>query len=368
MTNLRKLRHRNVKDLKADDLGCRLSVTGKSLKEHVLTQVIQFKPTDDQFAWTFGGVAPVMHITSGTVLDLYTEDCFAGKIRSESDLVSISCKFPFLNPQTGPFFIAGAQPGDTLAIHFVSIEPARDWAVSSTVPLFGALTSTHTTATLQPPLPELTWIWEIDKAENTCTFRAKDSDFKRALPLEPMHGTVGVAPANLEVRSALVPDTHGGNLDTPEMKAGVTCYLGVNVEGALFSLGDGHARQGEGESCGVAVECAMNTKVLVELIKGVSTPWPRIESDTHIMTTGSARPLEDAFRVAQHDMVTWLSELLDLSVMDAYQFASQAVTSPLANVCDTNYTSVAKVLKSYLGDKQPYAGAHRHLRAIALSL
>ncbi len=122
--------------------------------------------------------------------------------------------------------------------------------------------------------------------------------------MDPMHGTVGVAPANLEVRSALVPDAFGGNMDTPEMRAGVTCYLGVNVEGALFSLGDGHARQGEGETCGVAVECAMNTVLAVDLVKGGPCPWPRLESDTHIMSAGSARPLEDAFRIAQHDMVT----------------------------------------------------------------
>ena len=122
-----------------------------------------------------------------------------------------------------------------------------------------------------------------------------------------MHGTVGVAPANLEARSSLVPDAHGGNMDTPEMRAGVTCYLGVNVEGALFSIGDGHARQGEGETCGVAVECAMDTVVIVDLIKGTPCPWPRIESDTHLMSTGSARPLEDAFRIAQLDLVQWVA-------------------------------------------------------------
>ena len=83
-----------------------------------------------------------------------------------------------------------------------------------------------------------------------------------------MHGTVGVAPALFEARSSLVPDAHGGNMDTPEMRAGVTCYLGVNVEGALFSIGDGHCRQGEGETCGVAVEAAMDTVLTIDLVKG----------------------------------------------------------------------------------------------------
>ena len=137
------------------------------------------------------------------------------------------------------------------------------------MPLFGALTGTHLTALLQESLPEVVWVWQLDASSRTCRFAA------------------------------------GGVPDTPEMRAGVTYYLGVNVSGALLSLGDGHARQGEGETCGVAVECAMNTVLVVDLIKGVSCPWPRLESDTHIMSAGSARPLEDAFRIARHDMVAW---------------------------------------------------------------
>ena len=251
-------------------------------------------------------------------------------------------------------------------MHFISVEPARDWAASTTVPLFGALTSTHLTATLQDPLPEVVWIWELDRAAGLCRFSARDSDYTADLPMNPMHGTVGVAPANLEVRSALVPDAFGGNMDTPEMRAGVTCYLGVNVPGAMMSIGDGHARQGEGETCGVAVECAMNTVLAVELLKGVATPWPRLESDTHIMSTGSVRPLEDAFRIAQADLVSWVSELTGLSALDAYQFLSQSVEAPLANVVDTNYTSVAKVRKDWLpGSSQTMRGMHDHLREVA---
>ncbi|MFK0140017.1 acetamidase/formamidase family protein [Streptomyces murinus] len=331
-------------------------------------RILTVRPEPDEYAWTFGGAAPVARIAPGTVLDLFTEDCFAGRVRSEKDLVSEVCEFPFLNPQTGPFHIEGAEPGDTVAVHFVSIEPARDWAASTTVPLFGALTSTHATASLQPPLPERVWIWELDRARRTALFRARDSDFERELPLEPMHGTVGVAPANLEVRSALVPDAHGGNMDTPEMRAGVTCYLGVNVEGALLSLGDGHARQGEGETCGVAVECAMNTVVIVDLLKGVTTPWPRLESDTHIVSTGSARPLEDAFRISQADLVRWLVRDYGFSELDAYQFATQTVESPLANVCDTNYTCVAKLRKEWLPARETYRGVHARLRETARAL
>ncbi len=325
-----------------------------------------FRPTPEQFVWTFGGAGPIARIPAGVVLEVFTEDCFAGKVRGPHDLVSEVCDFPFLNPQTGPFYIEGAAVGDTVAVHFVDLQPARDWGASTTVPLFGALTSTPTTATLQPALPERVWIWDVDAAESACTFHAIDSDHTVVLPMDPMHGTVGVAPANFEVRSALVPDAHGGNLDTPEMRIGATCYLGVNVEGALLSIGDGHARQGEGETCGTAIEIAMNTVIAIELIKGVPTPWPRIETDTYIMSTGSAKPLEDAFRIAQLDLIQWASAATGMSQLDAYQLLSQAVESPLANVCDVNYTSVAKVAKAYLpSGTNPYGDAHSRLRATA---
>src|SRR5207302_4468894 len=140
---------------------------------------------------------------------------------------------------------------------------------------------------------------------------------------DPMHGTVGVAPANFEAKSSLVPDYYGGNMDTPEMRAGTTCYLGVNVEGALFSLGDGHCRQGEGETCGVAVEAAMDTVVVVDILKGTATPWPRLESDEYVMSTGSARPLEDAFRISQLDLVQCLAAEFGMDPLDSYQLVSQ---------------------------------------------
>ncbi len=327
--------------------------------------VVEYRPDARELAWTFGGVPPVRTVAPGTVLELWTEDAFAGKVRAETDLVSRVCEFPFVNPQTGPFQVEGAEPGDTLAVHFVSIEPSRDWAVSTTVPLFGALTATHITAMLHEPLPEVVWVWQLDRATRTCRFRARDGGWAVDLPMDPMHGTLGVAPANLEVRSSLVPDAFGGNMDTPELRTGVTCYLGVNVPGALVSLGDGHARQGEGETCGVAVECAMDTVVVLDLVKGAPCPWPRIESDTHIMSTGSARPLEDAFRIAQSDMVSWLHADFGLDVLDAYQLVSQAVEAPLANVVDVNYTSVAKMAKRWLPPREVFAGTHGKLRAAA---
>src|SRR5690625_5471003 len=141
-------------------------------------------------------------------------------------------------------------------------------------------------------------------------------------------------------------------MDCLEMRPQTTAYYRGNVPGALFSLGDGNARQGEGESCGVAVETAMNTVFILEVIKGGGPAWPRIESDEYLMTTGSVKPLEDAFRIANVEMVNWISELLEISTMDAYQLVSQTNLSPVANVVDTVYTMVCKVPKKVLGDRK----------------
>jgi acetamidase/formamidase len=211
------------------------------------------------------------------------------------------------------------------------------------------------------------WIYEVDRAARTVTYRATESEHITELPLDPMHGTVGVAPAAFEARSSLVPDAHGGNMDTPEMRAGVTCYLGVNVEGALFSIGDGHCRQGEGETCGVAVEAAMDTVITIDLVKGRPTPWPRLESDTHIMSTGSARPLEDAFRIAHADLVAWMVEEYGLEALDAYQLLTQVSESPVANVVDPNYTFLVKVAKTYLPRGDAYGGVHARLGEVGRS-
>jgi len=326
-------------------------------------EVVSFPPDKAQYAWTFGGVEPVMKVKPGDVLELFTEDCFAGLVQGVDDLPSRL--ITAFNPQTGPFYVDGAEPGDTLALHLVSLEPARDWAVSTTFPLFGALTSTTRTVTLQDPLDEVVWLYEVDRERRSVGFQARRGDYSVELPLEPMHGTVGVAPAGGEARSTLVPDAHGGNMDTPEMRAGTTCYLGVNVEGALFSLGDGHYRQGEGETCGVAVEGAMNTVLIVELIKDTPTPWPRLEDDTYIMSTGSARPLEDAFRIAHGDLVLWLADAFAMDRLDAYQLVSQISESPVANVCDPNYTFVAKAPKRYLPSPDVYASTRARLKEMA---
>ena len=221
---------------------------------------------------------------------------------------------------------------------------------------------------LQEALPDTTWIYHLDRARNTVTFDARFGDLSVDLPVQSMLGTIGVAPAAHEVRTSLVPERFGGNMDSPEVRAGTTVYLGVNVEGALFSLGDGHYRQGEGESCGTAVEGAMDSTIIVELIKGGAPAWPRFEDDAHWMTVGSTRPLEDSWRIGNVEMVRWLEELYSLHTMDAYQLLSQISLAPIANVVDANYSVVVKAPKAVLPTASAYGGIHADLRARARAL
>ncbi|WP_026536088.1 acetamidase/formamidase family protein [Arthrobacter sp. H14] len=330
--------------------------------------LVEFTPTREQLAYTFGGAAPVMTVQPGAVLKLWSEDAFNHALTSVDDISSEKVDLRFVNPQTGPFYVEGAEPGDTLAIHIADLTPARNWGASATIPFFGGLTSTDRTAFLQESLPDTTWIYHLDTERQTVGFQARFGDFEVALPLEPMLGTIGVAPPGGEVRSSLVPERFGGNMDSPEVKAGTTVYLGVNVEGALFSIGDGHYRQGEGEACGTAVEGAMTSTIIVELIKGGAPAWPRLETDGHWMVVGSSRPMEDSWRIGQVELIRWFGDLFGLHPMDAYQLLTQTALAPVANAVDANYSVVVKAAKSLFPAAQAFDGMHAELRNRAARL
>ena len=333
-------------------------------------EIIEFKPTTDQLAYTFGGCAPRLKIKPGTAVRLWAQDAFNNTIQSVNDLSSEKVDMRYVNPQTGPFFIEGAEPGDALAIHIVDMKPARSYGISSTIPFFGGLTSTDRTAMLQEPLPDTTWVYEVNTERQSVGFEARYGDMKVEFPIECMFGTIGVAPAGNEVRSALVPERFGGNMDSPEVRKGSTIYLGVNVAGALFSIGDGHYRQGEGEACGTAVEGAMDAIIIIDLIKGAAPAWPRIENDEFYMTVGSSRPMEDSWRIGQVELVRWFQELYGLHQLDAYQLLSQITKAPIANVVDANFSVVIKAAKELVPFASAFKGMHESLkeRAKGLSL
>src|SRR5436305_12780908 len=144
--------------------------------------VVEVVPTVEQYAFTFGGVAPLRRVAPGTALRLWSDDAFCGALRSTKDLSSEKVHLRFVNPQTGPFFVEGAEPGDALVLHFVAMDPARDFGASAAIPFSGGLTSPDRVFTLQQPLPDTTWIYEPDRARTTVTFPASDGDVTAELP------------------------------------------------------------------------------------------------------------------------------------------------------------------------------------------
>jgi amidase len=293
------------------------------------------------YPYTFGRYhEPIARVKPEETVVLYTEDCFEGKVHSEQDLPS-KVAGKYLNPQTGPIYVEGAAPGDTLAVHIHDVTVTRDWAVSAQIPFFGGLTATTMTRTLQDPLPEKVWIY---RRQEDGRFAYSD---RFSIAPHPFMGTIGTAP-DIEALSALTPFTHGGNMDVPDVKSGNTVYLPVNVPGAYFSTGDCHVAQGEGEACGVALEISGKVTLSFSLIKNHPIAWPRIESPQEIMTVGSARPMEDAARIAYTELVLWLEGEYGFEKWDAYQLASQAGKLYVGNMVDTYYSLVAKLSKEYL--------------------
>jgi acetamidase/formamidase len=308
--------------------------------------VLRWVPKHNELAYTFGGVAPRHRIQSGTRIITWTEDCFDGAIKTSADLVSKVTVPGHDNPQTGPFYVEGAQPGDTLAVKILKLEPARDYAISTFIPGFGIMVGNDRTAMLGPDLAETTWRYDVDAKRGVARTKSTDGKHSWEVPLAPFLGCIGVAPAGGEVRSTIVPDIFGGNMDCPEVRAGNTVYLGVNMPGGLLSFGDGHYAMGDGEIIGAAIEGAMNVDVVVTLIKGVKTPIPRIENEREVMFVGAARPLEDAARVAFKAMIGWVREKSGMSELDAYQFVSQNARAPVIQLVDPEYTVLVKIDKS----------------------
>ncbi len=201
-------------------------------------------------------------------------------------------------------------------------------------------------------LPESVWWYAVDRQAGVVRGKSLDGKTSWDIPLAPFLGCLGVAPGGGEARSTIVPGDFGGNMDCPEVRAGNTVYLPVRVAGAMLSFGDGHYAMGDGEITGTAVEGAMDVELVVDLVKGKSLEWPRIENADWIMTIGAARPLEDAARIAFKSMVGWVRELTGLSELDAYQFVSQAARAPIVEMVDPEYTVLVKVEKKRLPKKR----------------
>ncbi|HXY13277.1 MAG TPA: acetamidase/formamidase family protein [Terriglobales bacterium] len=311
--------------------------------------VVKYQATINSVKYVYASVAPVARLKPGDILDTNTLDCFGNAIQKPGDTLSMSKGD---NPLTGPFYVEGAAPGDTLAVKILELDVDSDHGLGAFAPGFGAISPTNYTPMLAAPLPEKIWFYPIDHASNTATFQALDSKFSTKIPLHPFFGCIGVAPAGGEARSSVVPAEFGGNMDSPEASVGNTVYFPVNVEGALLYMGDGHAAMGDGEVAGTAIEVPLHAKVQVSVIKGQKISWPRFENENAIMTVGAYRPLDDCLRIAFTELVSWIHQDYGLSEFDAYELLSEVARIHLNEMVDPNYVVVASIDKKYLPAKK----------------
>jgi acetamidase/formamidase len=308
--------------------------------------VVRYRATMDNVKYVYAAAPSVASVKPGNILEANSLDCFGNALQEPGDSFSL---VKGDNPLTGPFYIDGAEPGDTLVVHILDLQVDGKQGVGTFSPGFGAANATHYTPMLESkPLAEKIWFYPIDAEKNTATFQALDSNFKVSFPLHPFLGCIGVAPANGEARSSIVPAEFGGNMDAPEVSTGNTLYLPVNVAGALFYFGDGHAAMGDGEVAGSAVEVPMRVRLRLDLLKKKRIDWPRLENENEIMTTGIYRPVDDAVRIAVTELVHWVHSDYGLSELDAYELCSKVCKLHLTEMVDPNYVVIASVEKKFL--------------------
>ncbi len=303
---------------------------------------IKYEPTAG--VQTFAVREPVLRIKPGAVVESRTFS------RDGDYYARAGGPWP---GEVGPFHIEGATPNDTLVVKIVKLRLNRDTAVSSVGPNgISAVAGDNRTRILNDPLPARRFVWQLDRARNVGILELPNSASKRfEVPLRPMLGRLAVAPSGAEEFGGLWPGNFGGNMDSSDAREGTTVYLPIFHDGALFYFGDVHALQGDGEIVGSGLETTADVTFQFDLIKDRRIRWPRMEDENDIMVAGSVRPLVDAFRIAQVELIEWLIDEYGFEKMEAYQIVSQAGHSRIANVVDPNYTVMAKFPKKLLPPK-----------------
>jgi acetamidase/formamidase len=313
-------------------------------------QTVRYEPAEKDLKFVYATAPPVATLKPGDTLETRTVDAFGNVIRKAGDTFSM---VKGDNPLTGPFAVAGAEPGDTLVVRILELTVDSPRGVGGLAPGFGALNATSYTPMLNGQVPEKIWFYDIDAAANQATFHALDSNFSVKIPMQPFLGCIGVAPAGGEARSSVVPAEFGGNMDASEARPGYTIYLPVNAPGALLYIGDGHAAQGDGEVAGTGIEVPLRVRLQVDVIKRKKIAWPRFENDTMLMAVGAYRPLDDALRIAFTELVGWMHTDYAISELDAYELLSKVAKIHLTEMVDPNYVIVAGIEKKYLPPVRP---------------
>ncbi len=297
-----------------------------------------FQPTHYHIA--IGSHPPVLQIGDGDTVLTTTVDAM-GKDSRDMQVT------PGGNPQTGPFYVEGAEPDDTLVVHLDRITPNRTIGYSSTVVAPNVVDPSFVRELPEREMAE----WHVNIGRDTATLiKPKTKLGSLTIPLAPMLGCFGVAPPGGQAISTATSAEHGGNMDYSGFIAGATVYFPVFVPGALLHVGDGHATQGDGEIVGTGIEISMEVQFTVRLIKGKRIHWPRGENAEFIFAVGNARPLDQAVQHATTEMLRWLKEDYELDATSASLLLGQCVRYDLGNVFDPAYTMVCKVRKTLLGE------------------
>jgi acetamidase/formamidase len=283
-------------------------------------------------------IPPVLTVPSGAVVEVFTKEATDGQLDVNStaeDLATLS--FDPIHPLTGPVFVEGARPGDVLAVTLHEIE-VGDWGWTGVFPGFGFLPEDF-------PDPYLkTYVIEPGATEVVFNERIR-------IPLAPFAGVMGVAPATAEMLTTIPPRANGGNMDNRHLTVGTTVYFPVFVEGALFSIGDTHAAQGDGEVAGSAIEAPMRIVYQVEVIQGGrAIQEPQYETEEFYAVTGFAPTIDEAARKATRYMIDYLEAEHGLTRVDAYALASLVGDLKISETVDVpNMLVSMHVPKSVLG-------------------
>jgi acetamidase/formamidase len=314
------------------------------------TQTHELRLAPEHVHWGYydARLAPVLHVASGDRVRV--ETMVAGGLQrlrlagvTEAEIPEslmlveqrVTERGPGAHPMTGPIHIDGAQPGDTLEIRIVAIDFLHNFGVTAFSPGGGVLPDEFPYASLKL----MRWPAGADRVEFAPGV---------TLPLTPFFGSIGVAPPPLVGRiSSRPPGWHGGNLDNKDLVAGSILYLPVHLPGALLSIGDGHARQGDGEVTGTALETSLRGTFELRLRKGQRLRWPRAETPTHYIAMGLNEDLDEATRLAVREMVDFLVAEKKMSRDDAYMLCSLAADLHVTQAVDATKGVHASLAKSF---------------------
>lgn len=302
-------------------------------------RTITFEPTTFYRVFS-AGIAPVARIFPGDTVRTRTVDAtgadWNGVQRSAGG-----------NPETGPFYVEGAMPGDVVAIHLHKVRLNRDYASAGTNLIGSAITPGLARAL--PDVPAFNGRWALDRARGVARLASPTAALAAyEIPLRPMLGCIGVAPSRGQAIRTSDSGPFGGNMDYNELREGTTVYLVVNVPGALIYVGDGHAAQGDGELTGDALETSMDVEFSVDVDRTMQISTPRAESSDYLMSIGIAGDLQESLRLATSDLTRWLMASYKLNSAEVASVLGTAVRYDVADLVGTQMSIVAKVPKAAL--------------------